>query len=477
MSEATHAGSAAENRSRPIPSLRQTGCGLIVLVLLGLLAFAPMPLETQGRLVVGITALALVGFVATAIPDTAVALAAAFALVMAGVLPAEKLYAALGHELIWLLIGGFMLAGALTRTGLAAAVVSGIAGQARTLGGLLRLLTLAIALTAFLVPSTSGRAALLLPIFMALSGEIRDARVTRALALLFPTAILLSAGASLVGAGAHAVAVEALTRLGGPALGFGGWLVVSGPFALITTALACEIVIRIHLPRDLRTDPAVQTPLAGERFAWTRERVVTAAAALAAVVGAATPYWHGCPHALVFVAAALAAAWPGPSRQRWTRAVGDIDWNLLLFLAGTLAMGEALLSGMTGNDATALLMPNAGALPAMLVWTLVAAIALATHLVIPSRTARVVVLIPAVVLPSSALDLDPAVLILTVTLGSGFCQTFVVSAKPITIFAGAARGMIGPGDLLRLSALLAPMMLVVLLLFALVVWPTLIGAR
>lgn len=477
MSEATHAGSAAENRGVPVGIVRRTGVGVVALALLGLIAVAPLPLEPHGRLVAGIATLALIGFVATGIPDTAVALAAATALSMAGVLPAEKLYAALGHELIWLLVGGFMLAGALTRTGLAAALVSGIAGRARTLGGLLRLLTLAIALTAFLVPSTSGRAALLLPIFMALSGEIRDARVTRALALLFPTAILLSAGASLVGAGAHAVAVEAMTRLGGPALSFGGWLVVSGPFALITTALACEIVIRIHLPRDLRTDPAVKAPPAGERFAWTRERVVTAAAALAAVVGAATSQWHGCPPALVFVAAALAAAWPSPSSRRWTRAVGDIDWNLLLFLAATLAMGEALLGGLAGGGAAAFLTRSAAALPEMLVWTFVVAVALATHLVIPSRTARVVVLIPAVVLPSSALGLDPAVLILTITLGSGFCQTFVVSAKPITIFAGAARGMIGPGDLLRLSALLAPMMLVVLLLFALVVWPTLIGAR
>jgi solute carrier family 13 (sodium-dependent dicarboxylate transporter), member 2/3/5 len=58
-------------------------------------------------------------------------------------------------------------------------------------------LTGVISATAFVIPSTLGRAALLLPLFLTLAERIGNARIVRALGLLFPTVILLSAAGSL----------------------------------------------------------------------------------------------------------------------------------------------------------------------------------------------------------------------------------------------------------------------------------------
>jgi hypothetical protein len=65
-------------------------------------------------------------------------------------------------------------------------------------------------------------------------------------------------------------------------------------------------------------------------------------------------------------------------------------------------------------------------------------------------------------------------------IGSGFCQTLAVSAKPVALFARAelpsalddARSSIDAA-LLRLALALLPVMALLLWAFALVVWPAL----
>ncbi|WP_246713673.1 hypothetical protein [Rhizobium leguminosarum] len=68
-------------------------------------------------------------------------------------------------------------------------------------------------------------------------------------------------------------------------------------------------------------------------------------------------------------------------------------------------------------------------------WSFFAAVvATLSHLVITSRTARATILIPALALPVAALGVDPLNLVMVVTLASGFCQTLMVSAKPVALF-------------------------------------------
>ena len=61
------------------------------------------------------------------------------------------------------------------------------------------------------------------------------------------------------------------------------------------------------------------------------------------------------------------------------------------------------------------------------------------------------------------------------TAAAGFCHTLPASAKPVALFAEPPDGVptFVPGDLLRLSAVLAPLSAALVLLFALAVWPLL----
>ncbi|MGL5008636.1 MAG: SLC13 family permease, partial [Paracoccaceae bacterium] len=195
----------------------------------------PDDLAADARIVLVVTVLAIIGWVMTRLPESVVALAAALTLVLAGAVPEERLYATLGSGLVWLLVAAFIIAAVLKDSGLTDRMVAPLTARQPRFAPFLLALTGMIALTAFILPSTSGRAALLLPVFLALIPALPDTRLRLALALLFPTVILLSAGGSLIGAGAHLIAVEAIAGTTGLQIGFVDWIVLGAPLAAIAS--------------------------------------------------------------------------------------------------------------------------------------------------------------------------------------------------------------------------------------------------
>jgi solute carrier family 13 (sodium-dependent dicarboxylate transporter), member 2/3/5 len=150
-------------------------------------------LGVHGAVTATVFVAAVVAWLVGRVDDTYVALAAALVLVLVGVLPPDELFASLGDDTIWLLIAAFVLAAGIASSGLAARGAVFLAGGAASVRQLAHLVTAALVVTTFAVPATSGRAALAVPVFTALASAIDRRRVVHALALLFPTVILLSA--------------------------------------------------------------------------------------------------------------------------------------------------------------------------------------------------------------------------------------------------------------------------------------------
>jgi sodium-dependent dicarboxylate transporter 2/3/5 len=210
----------------------------------------------DGKLTLLVFALAVGAWVFTRLDDTFVALAAALVLVLLGVLGGDQLFGALGGDTIWLLIAAFVLAAGIGATGLPARVAVALVARARGVRQLVHLVTVALVLTAFAVPATSGRAALALPVFLALAKGLADRpRVVRALSLLFPTVILLSAVATLIGAGAHLITSHLLLTATGAGIGFGQWLLLGLPLAVVSSHVAAELVLLLFTSRSDRQRP------------------------------------------------------------------------------------------------------------------------------------------------------------------------------------------------------------------------------
>lgn len=463
------------------PFMRPGLAVLLAVALAAALWTLPQSLSETGRLALFVTGLAVIGWTLTPLPDSLVAIASAVALVGLGVVGSDDLYATLGKEMIWLLVAAFVIGAVLKASGLVERLALWATRPFATVTGLFFGLAGIIAATAFLVPSTSGRAALLLPIFLALADRMPDPRLVRPLALLFPTVILLSAGGSLIGAGAHFVAVDAIEGLTGTAIDFFFWMLLALPFALLSSVVGVALILALFVPADLRCLPVMgpdvdaagnaKTPLTirQKRVGW----------AIAAIVGLwITIPLHGLDIAVIAIAgAALLLARPFTDLKP-KEAFKSVETELLLFLATASLIATGLMQSEADQWLAAgliALLPASlvGSFPAVAAFA--ALVALAAHLAINSRSARAAVLIPAFALPLAGLGHDPALLILITVLGTGYCQTLMASAKPVALYGGLERGTFEQKDLMCLALPLLPVMFGLLVVFALYVWPLLLA--
>ncbi|GAA3558964.1 SLC13 family permease [Streptomyces osmaniensis] len=436
-------------------------------------------LGADARLTLAVFALATCAWIATPVDDTYIALGAGLALTVTGVISSDTLFGTLGDSTVWLLICAFVLAAAVTRTGLAGRAAAFLVGGARTVRQLVHLTTAALVVTAFAVPATSGRAALALPVFLALAKALADRRrLVVMLALLFPTVILLSAVATLIGAGAHLITVSVLWQATGDRIGFTEWLLLGLPLAVVSSHLAAETVL---LTTTRRTDREGAVHITPEQIQEHSDDPVTgpwsqAEKRCALLLGTVVVLWcseplHRVPPAVVALIGAVVAASPALGTVHLKDALRTVPWALLLFMAATMAMGVALADSGAAQWLV-------GGLPSgvspLLFLVVVVVISTAAHLVLQSRSARSSVLVPLVVAAAVGAGVNPVAAALASTAAAGFCHTLPASAKPVTLFSDLpGTPTYTPRDLLRLSAVLAPLTAALVLLFALAVWPLL----
>jgi anion transporter len=463
------------------PDLRLTGALCVTLSLCALLAVpGNFPgLAGEARLTLAVFALATCAWIVTPVDDTYIALGAGLALTATGVISSDTLFGTLGDPTVWLLICAFVLAAAVTRTGLAGRAAAFLVGGARTVRQLVHLTTAALVVTAFAVPATSGRAALTLPVFLALARALGDRRrLIVMLALLFPTVILLSAVATLIGAGAHLITVSVLWETSGERIGFAEWLLLGLPLAVASSHLAAEAVLLTTTRRADRKGPVHITAQEMQRHseqpvtgAWTQAETRCALLLTTVVVLWCSEPLHRVPPAVVALIGAVVASSPALGTVRLKDALRTVPWPLLLFMAATMAMGIALADSGAAKWLVSG-MPS-GVAPVVFLAAVIA-VSTAAHLVLQSRSARSSVLVPLVVAAAVGAGVNPVAAALASTAAAGFCHTLPASAKPVTLFSEL------PGtptytsrDLLRLSAVLAPLTAVLVLLFAVAVWPLL----
>ncbi|MFI6086710.1 SLC13 family permease [Streptomyces sp. NPDC051218] len=436
-------------------------------------------LSGDARVTLAVFALATCAWIGTPIDDTYIALGAGLALTATGVISSDTLFGTLGDETVWLLICAFVLAAAVARSGLAGRAAAFLVSGARSVRQLTHLTTAALVVTAFAVPATSGRAALALPVFLALAKVLADRRrLVVMLALLFPTVILLSAVATLIGAGAHLITVSVLWEATGERIGFTQWLLLGLPLAIASSHLAAEAVL---LTTTRRADRKGPVHISVEQLQEHSEQPVTgpwepAETRCALLLATVVALWcseplHQVPPAVVALIGAVVASSPALGTVRLKDALKTVPWSLLLFMAATMAMGVALAESGAAKWLV-------GGVPLdvspWLFLALVVAVSTAAHLVLQSRSARSSVLVPLVVAAAVGAGVNPVAAALASTAAAGFCHTLPASAKPVTLFADIpGTPTYTPRDLLRLSAVLAPLTATLVLLFAVALWPLL----
>lgn len=460
-------------RKHSVPGVLARVLGAVGIAALWLAPF-PDGVPAQARTTLVVFAVAVWLWVFSRVSDTFVALGAASSLVLIGVIDVEALFAPLGDDTVWLLIGAFIIAAAVTSSGLAARVAVYLSAGVTSPRVLVHVLTLAAVCTAFAVPATSGRAALILPVFVALQPVV-PAWLSRVLALVLPSVVLFSAVASLIGAGAHLITNQILEGAGLGGFSFTQWMLLGLPLALVSAHLAAELILLVLSTRQQRSESLhiTRAALSGARDSsrLSPEEMRAVGVLVVAVLLWFTEGVHGIPPAMVAVLGALLITSPYLGTQDLGKTVKKVPWSLLLFMTATIALSHAL----SVSGATQLLTAWIPAdLPGWAFVLLVIVLSTAAHLVIQSRSARSAVLVPLVVAMAPAAGVSPVAAAFISTAAAGFCHTLPASAKPLTIFLGDDQHPnYSSADLLKVAAFLAPMHVVVTAVFAFFIWPAL----
>ncbi|MDJ0724342.1 MAG: SLC13 family permease [Prochloraceae cyanobacterium] len=431
----------------------------------------PALLPSDGRLALFTLILAAILWSTTSIDPAYVALASVMLLVVTGSTTQEQLFASLASDVVWLTIGAFILGGAVQKTGLAVRLTRLVVARSKTVGSLFWLLTGALIPLSFLIPSTSARAAVTIPVFQSITRAAGDKRITRALALLIPTIILVSTIVSLVGAGSHFVANDLLEQIAGKGISFTEWAIYGLPFGIVASYLSCWVIMSLFLNKSILDRPlsiatAKQKPLSSAE--WKTIIIV-----VIILILWFTENWHGLKIATISVFGALLLTLPNFGVFSWKEGIKAVSWNLVIFVGSAVVLGRTLINSgaaqwIIERIFVASGIVNAGSPFPILLF--LAFICLTSHLYVTSHTARTAALVPALLYLASSLQLDPVAVLFISIVGMDYCLTFPVSSKALLIFTQIEGTTYQPADLLRLSSVMLLVHFGLILLFYYTYW-------
>lgn len=489
------------------------GAFLAPLTLLGLMLM-PMPgLSVEAHRLTAIAGMTVVLWITEAIPLAISALLAPALAVLFDVAPAKQAFAPFAHPLIFLFMGGFMLAEALAVQGFDRRAALWLLSRDLLRGSPTRALV-AVASTAFLFSmwiNNTATTAMMIPIVVGLCATIRklcpdepaiqarQRRYEEGMLITLAYAASIGGICTPIGTAPNMIAMGQLEKFAGVRIDFLQWMTFAVPVGVV--ALAGTLVLaRLRWPpaiarveglaASVREDLDALGPMtAGERRAVAIFALAItgwlAPSLLRLGLGQDAPATVWAQRTLseavvALIAASLLFVFPSGAANKpsktptgtgwtplldWSRAT-SIDWGTLFLLGGGLALGELTVStGLAqaiGDAVSAKL--GSQATPFVLVLVMTTLVIYLTELV--SNTATTNMMLPIVIPMATRAGLDPVPVAVAVTLAASFAFMLPVSTPPNAIAYGT--GLVRLPTMVRFGAWLDVLGLI--LLVAVGVW-------
>jgi sodium-dependent dicarboxylate transporter 2/3/5 len=419
-----------------------------------LLYFLPLGagLSVTGQSGLASFALALVWWVTEPFPTYLTSLVLMFLLLATGASAPKPILDVLGMDVIWLNLLAFILAAMLVKTRLARrlalALVIRFGSTARW--ALFAFVVLQLAL-APLIPATAARAVMTLPLMLviaAIYGSTEDTpnAFGKNLMLLNLIGISVLSSTSMTGSSANMIAAGFIQTMGGERVYYFDWMRLGAPIAIATTLLMWVVGQRWIFP----IAPADRTPKIPGGLEMIRQKhaemgplSVPERKAIAVFVlvlflwttDALHQRWFGVDITPPFAAllGVVVALFP-----RWgvlTWAESDIPWHLLIFSAGAYAGGLALDSTGAAEWLVRSLFGRFDLqhLPFGVVYTIIVATMMYSHLLTTSKTVRTMIMIPIIITLARTLGWTPMSLALPAALTIDWVIGLPINGKPNVI--------------------------------------------
>lgn len=252
----------------------------------------------------------------------------------------DKYVQTFSSSVIWLMLGGFFLATAMTKTELDQALfrftlkISGRNPRNLLIG--LMLTTMVASMLMSNTATTAMVIAAIMPLLMSLG---KGSGFAKALLLGIPIAAATGGMGTIIGTPPNAIAVGALENAG-ISIDFIDWMKYGLPIAFVLTAISCLVLIRVFVKDRVPISLAfLENQRSSTSREFVRQRRIVVGVIIVTVGLWLTTSLHGvavaavCAVPLVFLT--LARVLEGKDIQ-------GLPWDTLLLVAGGLSLGLAL---------------------------------------------------------------------------------------------------------------------------------------
>lgn len=446
----------------------RAAAGLVVgalLFALMLVAPAPAGLSTEAWRTAAVGLLMASWWVSEAIPIPATALLPLVFFPVLGVATIGEAAAPFANPLIYLFLGGFLLAQAMQAAGLPRRIALGTVRVFGTRPG--SVIAGIMAASAFLSMwvSNTATALMMLPIGLSLvdlvpGGREDPGRRRFGTVLMLGIAYACSVGGmgTLIGTPPNAFLAGFMLESYGEAIGFAQWMLIGVPLVAIGLPIVFFLLTRVVAPIPFAEIPGGHELL--ERRIDALGSVTTPERRVATIFAATAAAWitrplverwvPGLSDAGIAIAAATAlflipsGAGRGKRLLTWEQAE-NAPWGVLVLFGGGLSLAAAIERTQLGEWLGAHMHAIADWPLPMLVLVVVAAIILLTELT--SNTATAATFLPVLGAVALAFGRDPLVLAVPAALAASGAFMLPVATPPNAIVYGS--GALEIGDMVR----------------------------
>jgi len=474
-----------------------TLAGLVVgpLIAVAMLVAGPPPLPGLDAAAWAVAALTLwmaAWWVSEAVPLPVTALLPLPLLPLLGVSGIGAAAAPYASPLVFLFLGGFLLAAAVQQWSLHRRLALSLVALADARPD--RLVGCAMAGAAFLSMwiSNTATAAMMLPIALSIlavadrGGEDRSSRGFR-IAMLLAIAFGCNIGGmgTLIGTPPNAMLAGLLAEQG-VRVTFGGWMLVGTPVAIVLLAASWWLLVRLVFPINRAPVPGVAEHVARERAGLGRLSgpqwrliaillVVVAAWLLRALLQWLWPGLALGDTAIAIIGAVAlfvvpAGSWRGPALLQWS-ATRELPWGVLVLVGGGLSLGSAIQDSGLAQAVAGQIHALAGLPTAAVLLSLALATMGLSH--VTSNTATAAIVMPLAFATAGSFDTGSVALGATVAMAASCAFMLPVATPPNAIVF--ASGHLRVPDMVRAGALMSVVALSVIVAAAWVLVPFVLG--
>jgi sodium-dependent dicarboxylate transporter 2/3/5 len=251
----------------------------------------------------------------------------------------------LGNPLIWLFFGGFVLSAAIAKTGLDRWLANRLLGWCGTSPSSLLFGVMAGSMIFSMFMSNTATTAMMLAVIApVIAGLGKDNRFAKGLLLGVPFAANLGGMATLIGSPPNAIAAGALADVPGQQVDFLDWMLLGLPPAALLFAITW-LYLRARYPSPAAEldasalEEATSLNVSEQKNVPVWQGTLTTVTLLVTVGLWMTGQWTGLPTAVVsFVPITILTA----TGILQAPDVRKLPWDILLLLAGGLALGNGV---------------------------------------------------------------------------------------------------------------------------------------